>query len=149
MSVTIKDRGWNKILKAVSASIGDSVLVGVRADAGEHEDLTMVELAAVHEFGSEAAGVPERAPIQRAFADMTKLKAMKEKIAKGILEGKITKAQGMEILGQWGASEIRRVITEGAGVTPPNAPDTAARKGSDRPLVDTGRLINAYSYKVE
>jgi hypothetical protein len=35
------------------------------------------------------------------------------------------------------------------GIAPPNSPYTIARKGSSKPLIDTGQLRNSITYQVE
>lgn len=149
-TIEIRDRGWKALLSRLRYE-QKSVKVGVLQSAGDAgEDLTMVELAAVHEFGSEKAGVPERSFIRRTFREKEReTLAFAEKLTGAIVVGKITPAQALEALGQWGAAEVKKTITQGAGVPPPNAPSTIEKKGSDRPLVDTGRLINAIAHEVE
>jgi hypothetical protein len=50
------------------------------------------------------------------------------------------------VMGSTLANAMKRKIVDGAGVPPPNAPSTVAKKGSSRPLVDTGRLVNAITW---
>lgn len=53
-------------------------------------------------------------------------------------------------LGIAGVEQIQEAFdTEGFGEWQPNAPQTIARKGSDKPLIDTGRLRGAVTYEVE
>lgn len=110
----------------------------------------MVALAAVHEFGSPAAGVPKRSFILRTvvqkraqFARMSKLltKAM-------ITRAGFTARKALEALGLFGVSAVRDTITQGAGVPPPNEESTKKRKGSERPLVDTGQLVGSIAHEV-
>lgn len=129
------------------------VKVGVLANKGggaNHGGISMAELAAIHEYGSPAAGVPERSFIRRTFAakedDVAKMAA---RLAAGVFSGQMSATRALEILGAFGATEVKKTITEGAGVPPPNAPSTIAKKGSSRPLVDTGRLLGSIQWEVE
>lgn len=134
------------------------VRVGVLASRGgnaKHQDseLSLLDIAHVHEFGSPAANVPERSFIRRTFSlvggrGAAWLPGFTTKLAKGVLEGKLGMETALHILGQRGVAEVRRTVTEGAGVPPPLKPATIAAKGSTRPLVDTAQMINAVSYEL-
>ena len=43
---------------------------------------------------------------------------------------------------------VRRVLTQ-AGIAPPLKPATIARKGSSTPLINTGQLRSAITWRVE
>lgn len=164
-------RAWDKFLatahKLDQAHVRIGVLSAKGGDAqhqtdgeGEREPITMVELMAIHEFGAEvkmtlADGsivvikIPERAPIRRTFAQkQTELAEICAKLAKAVVLGKLTPARALALLGQWGVAAVRKTVTEGDGVPPPNAESTKKAKGSSRPLVDTGRLMQSVSYDV-
>jgi hypothetical protein len=53
-----------------------------------------------------------------------------------------------DALGQQMVSDVNQTVRSGAGVPPPLKPATIARKGSSRPLVDTGRLLSAITWVV-
>lgn len=64
-----------------------------------------------------------------------------------ILEGEVTMHEALTILGQKIQGDIQEkiiLISE-----PPNSPETIRRKGSDNPLVDTGRLGGSIRYVVK
>jgi hypothetical protein len=72
VSIEIEDHdlGWNDILESVETASGKSTkagVVGVAARRREPSGLTVATVAMVHEFGSEAAHVPERAFIRTAI----------------------------------------------------------------------------------
>jgi hypothetical protein len=150
------DRGWRELRrKVIEMSAGSRVKVGVLAEAGgdkEHGDdgITLIELAAIHEYGSPAAGIPERSFIRRTFSEKhEELAKMQEKLVGAIVEGKMDVRRALEILGQWGAAEIKKTVKSGPHIPPPLEPSTVRRKGSDRPLVDTGLMINSVTHVVE
>ena len=149
----IDDRAWRKMTARVgelSAAVKVGVLASTGGDARHPDsDITMVELAAIHEFGSPAAKIPERSFIRSTFRDKaTLLGAVMGKLARGVVAGTMQPERALAILGEVGAAEVKKTITEGAGVPPPLKPETVARKGSDRPLVDTGRLLDSITYEV-
>ena len=148
----INDRKWREVLGRVKRLDGAHVKVGVLSskggDADHGEGITMVELAAIHEFGSPAAGIPQRSFIRRTLVDAPWLPQFTAKLARGVVELKVTETQALGILGEKAVLEIKRTITDGAGVPPPLAEATIAAKGSTRPLVDHGRLLGAISYSV-
>jgi hypothetical protein len=153
VGIRVLDTGWNELLKVVK-NLQDSkayVKAGVFGDkAGERgEPLTTVDLAVIHEFGAPSAGVPERSFIRSSFEKHRPeyIAALRKLVAEVYgLKMSIPKALG--IIGLRMATDMKRGITSGAGIPPPNAPATIARKGSDRPLVDTGRLMNSITWHV-
>lgn len=147
------DRGWNQIraqLKALKQ--GDSyVKAGVLGDAGAHEgsNLTNVDLALIHEFGTRDGRIPERSFIRSSFEhNRAEYIENLRKLIKGVYENKMTIPRALGIMGLKMASDMKKGITTGEGIPPPNAPATIAAKGSSRPLVDRGRLVNSISHEV-
>lgn len=153
---------WKRLQRALlleSAAAKEShVKVGIIASKGgnasvEGGDISMIELAAIHEFGSPAAGIPQRSFIRSTFARSENVNAMIELTAK--LTTKVIHGMKLEtalgLIGAWGVARIRETINERLTVGPEpqeNAPSTIAKKGSDLPLVDTGRLKQALTWKV-
>lgn len=153
-SAKLTDKAWQAIKafavgqKAQDAHVKVGV-VGPTAGVAAEGAMTMVELAAIHEFGAPDAGIPERSFIRSTFAkkqgDVDKVAA---RLAKKFLAGEMPLERALGLLGAWGAAEVKKSITVGEGIQPANAPATIARKGSSRPLVDTGRLVGAISWEV-
>ncbi len=144
---------WDKLLAKAHELDKLHVRVGVLSSKGgdvKDGEFTLCELAAVHELGTEDGHIPARAPIQTTFYLRRKqeLIELQGKLAKQIVTGGMDPKRAMGILGSWGANAIKRTITEGEGLPPPNAPSTIAAKGSSRPLVDTGQLKAAYNYEI-
>lgn len=154
MAGDVDDRVWKKLLAVAHNLDKAHVRVGVLASKGGSErvpgtDFDMVTLAAVHEFGSPAAGVPERSFIRRTFEQKRdELAQVCGLLAREIITKGMDPLKALARLGAWGAAEVKKTITQGEGVPPPNAPSTVAAKGSDRPLVDTGRLVGSINFEV-
>lgn len=64
-----------------------------------------------------------------------------------VLAGRITKFEGLSLLGQEVQRRIQRKIRTLRH--PPNSPITIWKKGSSNPLNDTGRLVNSIRYVVK
>lgn len=126
------------------------VRIGVLGAGGEaRDDLTQAELAAIHEFGAPRANVPERSFL-RATADAKRLEwlALLERTLRLVTAGRLDLEAALGIVGQKAVADVVARIRRGAGIPPPLQPETIQRKGSDRPLVDTGRLVQSITYEV-
>lgn len=153
MSVVIDDRVWQRIVRDLRKLPKMHAKVGVLASKGgnaQHSSgITLIELMAIHEFGSPAAGIPERKPIRSAFKkNDPELRKLTVRLAKAIINNTMSQEQALEVLGAWGATQIKNNIAQGAHLKPANAPATVAAKGSTRPLVDTGRLLGSINHEV-
>lgn len=150
----INDKVWRKLQGVLLALDKSFVKVGVLSGEGadtktEDGKANMVGIAAIHEFGAPKANIPERSFIRRTLNEKEKELGNKSRaLAEMIIRGDITHTRGLEILGTWAATEIKKTITKGKHIPPPLKPATIAAKGSDRPLVDTGRLVQSISHKV-
>ncbi len=67
--------------------------------------------------------------------------------AKAALTGRNTAGQTLNTVGLVAQGAVQQKIVNGPFI--PNAPGTVQRKGSDRPLIDTGALRQAVSYVIE
>lgn len=153
MSVKAKvnDRVWKNLQAHLKKAGRENahVKVGILASTnapvpGSTADLVTISTA--HEFGTQT--LPMRSHIRAGLQDAQDAHVqLLGKIAKGILSMTLTIDKGLGMLGLWGATTVRRYITDGK-VTPPLQPSTIAAKGSSTPLVDTGQLVNAISWEV-
>lgn len=148
--VIVDDAKWRKLVAHVAEVATQVAKVGVLQDGSVDEGgMSMVELAAIHEFGAPGANIPERSFIRSTFAAKQRQAAsMAERLAKAIVLKGMPVRQALGLMGAWGAAEVKRTITTGDGVPPPLKPATIARKGSTRPLVDTGRLLASITWEV-
>jgi hypothetical protein len=122
--------------------------VGIQGSqaAADHGGLTTAEVASFHEFG--LGNNPERSWLRGWFDEKkeTNRQAMVEH-AKAVVKGKLQPNQMMERLGQKFVGEIQERIS--AGIPPELKAATIRRKGSSTPLIDTGQLRTAVTYKVD
>lgn len=144
--------GLKELLKRMQQP-ENSVLVGVPAGA-EHVDettgekATMAKIAAIHEFGAD--NIPERPVLRQGTRNgMKKLQRVTEAHLRAVLQGKMTLIQVVQRTGVLIVGEVKREFTSPAPAFVPNAPATIARKGSSRPLVDTGQFRQSITYSTE
>lgn len=127
--------------KSASAS---EVRVGFLEGATYDDGTPVAEVAAIQNFGAPAAGVPAR-PF---FSDMV----TKESPEWGTQFGQIMRAtdldaaKGLELMGEGIAGQLRQSIVDTND--PPLATATIRRKGFDKPLVDTGHMLNSIDKEV-
>ena len=148
-SVKYDDRVW-KALRQKLKDLGAEhkhVRVGVMGDAGmHHSGYSLVELAATHEFGSSNGHIPERSFIRSTFRERDQeLTKILTGLAKGVIADKVQVDEALGKIGLWGANAVKRQIT-GQDIPPPLAVSTIKRKGSTKPLVDTGQLLNSITW---
>lgn len=153
------DHGWKAMLARAKALSGNTaVVVGILGNsssggvkAGDGAGLTIQEVAAINEFGTRDGHIPARSFIRSTFdrlRDQLETDIIPKLVVK-MLFGDLSPDKAFNLLGLKVASEMKKTITVGAGVPPPNAPSTIAAKGSSRPLVDTGRLVGSISYAIQ
>lgn len=151
-----RDKGYKDLQELVKdlTSSDTYVAIGVLDGSGEvpDEGITVAGLATVHEFGAWAGPghsvwIPERAPIRKTLDEQEdKINRATTRLLSNVVAGKENIDNALDKLGLFVSSQIRRTIQ--IGVTPENAPSTKAKKGSSKPLVDTGLLIRSYTHQV-
>lgn len=145
-----KDYGYEELSKRFKNGSGHQVKVGILRDSGKHDgsDLTVAHIAAIHEFGAPNANIPERS-FMRATMDekSSEIAALAKKLMRGVVEGKSSETTALGLLGAFIQSLFRAKIN--SGLKPPLKPATISRKGSSKPLIDTGQLINSIDFEVE
>lgn len=152
IKVTERDRGWRKLRREVFR-VGQHVTVGVH---GEDEgrkggQIGNVELATVHEFGSEREGIPERSFIRYTIdTNILKYRRLVHALGQQVYRTRITTAQALEILGLKVASDMRRTFDRTPAGWPPIEASTAAGRefGGTKPLVDRKELQRSVKHKV-
>ena len=176
--VVDNDKGWKRLLAVVEALKGGSYAkVGVLADeakGGLHVPggkLTVAEIAAVMEYGTQDGKIPARPFLRMTFDEQAgeHTRVAKLLILK-IIDGNMPVGQALGLLGAKLAAEVKKRVTSGSEIPPHNAPSVVARKEKRgawnakgkaqrapaaggggfgvRTLVDTGRMIGAVTWKV-
>jgi hypothetical protein len=146
--VVDRDLGYKRFIRNLEAlGKADPIIeVGVRASTAGAD---LVLIATVNEFGSANGHVPERSFI-RSTADENREKygrLSQRAVTRGIDKGVGEFERELGKVGAVMAGDVqRKIITLSR---PPNAPSTIAKKGSDSPLVDTGRLGQSIDFVVK
>jgi len=148
-----RDMGYKRIMKGLRQIALDDpgVLVGIRqqAEAPAGVDISMVELGAVHEFGSLDGKIPERSFI-RSGVDVNESKyatGIGDAIGRSI-DGTMALKTGLGRVGAVAVGDIQTRITN-KDIHQDLAESTKERKGSDTALVDTGHLLKVIDWQLE
>ena len=153
MGVTIKDdrRRWDILGRTINASGRLTVEVGVRDDGRPRSGggPTNAELVTIHEFGvdTENVKIPGRSFIRSTLdKNLAAYRRLGRELAGRAVLGQIKLTQALSLLGLQVEKDIRARIR--AGIPPPLADSTIARKGSTIPLIDTSQMIRSITHKV-
>lgn len=150
LKVSVAETGKPRSLMLdLIAQIKRGVEVRVGTAQGTHGESGMSndELAAIHEFGTEDGRVPERSFLRSTMKAQRRpwLDFLAARM-KRVVAGKLPALAALEQLGLKAAGDVKAAIV--AGIDPSNAPSTVAAKGSDTPLIDTGRLKESIMHEV-
>ena len=152
-AVSIKVR--KDIYKQVKKTLLDfsklDLLVGVPQEKtereGNSEPITNAELMFIHTNGSPIKNIPKRPTIEPTIEEnKERISEMFNKTVNKILNKKGDGRADLEKIGIWTVNKIKAKF--GSDDLIPNAPATIAKKGSDRPLIDTGQLRNSITYVI-
>ncbi len=167
VKIKVDDKKWREVKKAL-INTRSRVKVGILADSSHTsetgDDIGMLELTAIHEFGSPAANIPERSFIRSTLANKRPEinqvietvvgGALKQVLASEDASGDEIEAASKQALGKLGAkvaAMIKRTIRDRETTGPEDQAlqqATIDAKGSTLPLVDTGQLIAAITWAV-
>lgn len=142
-SFTDDDKQWAKLLQLAIKDQLMSVGIGF-IDAGA--DGSVLQKAIWNEFGTKTS--PPRPFFAKAYEqNLDKLSEFAGKLADQILTSKITKEQALDKMGLWFANRVKASIRSGDFAE--NAPSTIRQKGSSKPLIDSGQMMNAVTWQVK
>lgn len=147
------------INKAVAKLPSDSVYVGIPESAAAREvtkrqkRVNNAQLLWLHTKGSPLRHVPARPVIEPAIEAEGNKQAIVEELKDSIaarLDGDEQKSnQYLERAGIAGMDAAKGWFVDARNNWKPNMPSTIARKGSARPLIDTGQLRKSITYIVK
>ena len=116
-------------------------------------DVTNAQLMFIQSKGSPIQGIPARPVIEPAIVAQGNKEAITAELAgaaKSTLDGDAAgTTMHLKRAGMAGQRASQKWFTDPRANLAPNAPSTIARKGSDRPLIDSGALRAALTYVVE
>ncbi|STO54401.1 Mu-like prophage protein gpG [Canicola haemoglobinophilus] len=137
VSLTSTKNGLEQLIKQLEGLNAKDVYVGIPASENRNvegaEQFNLASLAAVLEFGNQH--IPSRPFLRQTLAEnQQKYTAL---FAEGINNGE-DYVQLMQKIALVAQGDVQENIVKGDWVA--NAPSTIKRKGSSKPLIDTGRL---------
>jgi hypothetical protein len=149
------DLGWNEIQEQLEYAAKSYVQVGFQEDSKtktqlkgtrrKQGGLSMPEIAASNEFGTDK--IPARPFMSTSFDEnRNAIYAFIQKNYEKILDGKQTTEKALGLVGIAMVGLIQKKIRQ--IVYPPNAPSTIKIKGSSKPLIDYGQMIQSVREKV-
>jgi hypothetical protein len=152
---TDTDMGMKDIFTEMEKLKSMCVKAGVTEDVGAQTaggGATLAQIASWNELGvmkKDGAGwhIPPR-PFVRGFVDgkREQIKKTLDKLGALVSGGKLDAETAMARLGEYAQGGVRSYIRNGTFL--PNAASTIAKKGSGKPLIDTGTLRNSIRYEV-
>ena len=129
--------------------VGDNRVVNVGVPEGKREEdgTPVAMIAAVHEFGSPSQGIPER-PFLRVAVQKNRIKYVRLNRINLVkmLRGQMGMEQALGQLGEMAKGDVQTEIRSG-DFTPLKAA-TIKRKGSSRPLIDTGQMVQSIQWEL-
>lgn len=150
-----KDYGWQNIQKHLKSLEKSYVLIGFQEgevtkkqekdgrtkEAGK----SMAQIAADNEFGTSL--IPSRSFMRTSFDEnKEKIEALVKRQYNQIVLGKKSAKNALQTVGLGVVGMIQRKIRQ--ITSPPNSPYTIAIKGSSKPLIDFGQMIQSVREKV-
>ena len=121
----------------------DVGVLGAAAGA-PHGRTTTAQVAAWAEFG---IGQPRRSwLLDWIDANLREVQKLQQSEMQKVVRGEQTESQARARVGAWIVGQIQARIA--AGIAPPNAESTIAKKGSSTPLIDTGQLRSSIAFRV-
>lgn len=147
-----RDRGaLRRIIDRVRGLDRLSVSVGVPPGAmhhGENGTTSMAMIATTLHYGSAAKNIPARPFIEPAInQNLGKYQRLMATQARGLIVGRQTLNRALSLVGTAMAADVQQYMLSGSFA--PLQPATIRRKGSSRPLIDTGQLRQSITYRVE
>ncbi len=148
MAVKIRDEitpEGRRFMEQMRQISGMETRIGFQAGEAMHGETDMCKIAMFNELGTES--IPSR-PFLRNSVDnhMDEIEAHLKAWCEKILQGEMEAHELMSNMGMLMQGIIRKEISEGSFV--PNAPSTVSKKGSDRPLIDSGLMRDSVNYQI-
>lgn len=133
-------------LRDMASRLGSpqEVRVGFLEGATESDGTSMPMVAAINEFGAPAAGIPAR-PYFRGMITAHQGE-WGGQLGKVLVTQDYDATAALGLMGQKIGAELVQSIKD--LVSPPLAPETIARKGFDKPLIDHGDMWKGVASEV-
>ena len=134
-------------LKGIAEKASNAALVriGFLENARYPNGKPVALIAAIQEFGAPGVGIPPRPYFRNMISD--KSGEWPDAIADLLKQNSYDAAKTLGQTGEAVKGQLQQSIV--STNSPPNAPSTIARKGSAKPLVDTGHMLASVDYEVK
>lgn len=134
-------------LGSILARIGSgrAVRVGFLEGSTYPDGTSVPMVAAVQEFGAPAAGIPSRPFFRNMIAE--KSPAWSGELGSVLKSANYDTDVALGRMGERIGSQLQRSILDTN--SPALSEQTVARKGFDKPLIDTAQMISSVAYEVE
>lgn len=144
-NVTDKDMGLKRILQELNAAKSAFVEVGI-PEGAQADGMTIAEYGAYNEFGTSK--IPERSFMRSTFDEnVSRIQQDMQRQYDAVLAGRSTTYRALLTVGLKHSDQIKQKIR--SGIAPANAPETIARKGSAKTLIDTGAMVQSITAVVK
>lgn len=117
---------------------------GILEEAKYPDGTQVAQVGYIQEYGAPEAKIPPR-PFFRAVINEGK-QTWPSILAAGVEHYQGDVKSALALLGAQIVGELSQSVRDWS--SPPNAPATIARKGFNKPLIDTGQMANSFSYEV-
>lgn len=117
---------------------------GILEEAKYPDGTQVAQVGYIQEYGAPEAKIPPR-PFFRAVINEGK-QTWTSILAAGVEHYQGDVKSALALLGDQIVGELSQSVRDWS--SPPNAPATIARKGFNKPLIDTGQMANSFSYEV-
>lgn len=124
---------------------GAAVKVGFLENATYPDGTKVALIAAIQDFGAPSVGIPPRPFFRNMVAD--KQGQWPEALVRLLEQTDYDAERALALMGEGIAGQLRQSIVDTND--PPLKPATIARKGHDKPLIDSGHMLASVDYEVE
>lgn len=134
-------------LGELAAKFGDNptLSVGFLENASYPDGTSVPMVAAIQEFGAPARNIPPRPFFRNMIAD--KSPTWSTSLAATLKATNYDPKAALGLMGEGIKGQLQQSILD--LTSPPLSPKTIARKGFDKPLIDSSVMINSVDYVVE
>lgn len=137
-----------ELLEALETLSTHYIQVGILGDGEKYSEsgITVLGVATVHEFGTSTA--PERSFLRAGFDDNKRdFERKAESLVDRVVNLDMPAMTMLDALGEYMVGVVQEYLTDLS--EPPLSDATIKAKGSDNPLIDTGRLRQSITYEIK
>lgn len=143
-------KGGDKIRAALAelareVSKPGKLRVGILEKARYPDGKPVAMIAAIQEYGAPRAGIPPRPAVRRMIQE--KEREWPEGFKQALISTNYDVEKALNLAGAAIAGQWRQAIID--LWEPPLAPSTIAKKGFDKPLIDTAHMLKSVDHEVK